>query len=185
MGPRVWANLQAAPGTLGAALLDQAVVAGIGNVFRAEALFACGMHPSRPAASLPGPSSTGCGRPCAMMGRAVDDGRIVTVDPPGGRGPTSTRTRLGTSISRRAVAAAARRWCPGSWAGAPPMAFLAHGDHAALDAAIDACPARTERTLHTRWRAISFLVRVRYEDQPTPQQPASSTAGGFNGGKGR
>ena len=47
------------------------------------------------------------------------------------------------------------------------LAFLAHGDHAALDAAIDACLACTERTLYTRWRAISFLVRVRYEDQST------------------
>jgi hypothetical protein len=49
------------------------------------------------------------------------------------------------------------------------LAFLAQDDHAALDAAIDACLARTERTLYTRWRAISFLVRVRYEDQPTLQ----------------
>jgi hypothetical protein len=47
------------------------------------------------------------------------------------------------------------------------LAFLAQSDHAALDAAIDACLARTERTLYTRWRAISFLVRVRYEtNQP-------------------
>jgi len=36
------------------------------------------------------------------------------------------------------------------------LAFLAQGDHAALDAVIDACLARTERTLYTRWRAISF-----------------------------
>jgi hypothetical protein len=65
------------------------------------------------------------------------------------------------------------------------LAFLAHGDHAALDGAIDACLARTERTLYTRWRAISLLVRVRYEDQPTPNQPATSSAGRSNGGKGR
>jgi hypothetical protein len=48
------------------------------------------------------------------------------------------------------------------------LAFLAQGDHAALDAALDACLARTERTLYTRWRAIGFPVRVRYEDRPTP-----------------
>ena len=36
---------------LGQLLMDQSVIAGIGNVFRAEALFACGQHPSRPAAS--------------------------------------------------------------------------------------------------------------------------------------
>jgi hypothetical protein len=46
------------------------------------------------------------------------------------------------------------------------LAFLAHGDHPALDAAIGACLARRDRTLYTRWRAISFLVRVRYEDHP-------------------
>ena len=56
------------------------------------------------------------------------------------------------------------------------LAFLAQGDQAALDAAIDACLARTERTLYSRWRAISFLVRVRYKDQPTPDQPAASSA---------
>jgi hypothetical protein len=57
------------------------------------------------------------------------------------------------------------------------LAFLAQGEHAALDAAIDACLARTERTLYTRWRAISFLVRVRYEDQPTNGQRAPATNG--------
>jgi hypothetical protein len=65
------------------------------------------------------------------------------------------------------------------------LAFLAQGDHAALDAAIDACLAHTERTLYTRWRAISFLVRVRYEDQPTPAESAASSSGRSNGGKGR
>jgi hypothetical protein len=63
------------------------------------------------------------------------------------------------------------------------LAFLAQGDHPALDAAIDACLARTERTLYTRWRAISFLVRVRYEDQPTRDQLATASAGRSNGGK--
>jgi hypothetical protein len=65
------------------------------------------------------------------------------------------------------------------------LAFLAHGDHAALDAAIDACLARTERTLHTRWRAISFLVRVGYEDHPTPDQSAAAGVTGTGGGKDR
>jgi hypothetical protein len=45
------------------------------------------------------------------------------------------------------------------------LASLAHGDHAALDQAIDACLARRDRNLRTRWRAISLLVRVRYPDQ--------------------
>ena len=32
--------------------LDQSVIAGIGNVYRAELLFLCGIHPARPASSL-------------------------------------------------------------------------------------------------------------------------------------
>jgi hypothetical protein len=56
------------------------------------------------------------------------------------------------------------------------LAFLAHGDYAALDAAIDACLARTERTLYTRWRAISFLVKVRYPD-PQPPPPRAGRDG--------
>ena len=47
------------------------------------------------------------------------------------------------------------------------LAFLVNGDHDALDQAIDACLAHRDRSLHTRWRALSFLVRVRYEDHPT------------------
>jgi endonuclease-8 len=77
------AALAAAPGPIGAALLDQAVVAGVGNVFRSEALHELGIAPSRPCREL--------GREqldalwavlCRMMARAVEDGRIVTVDGP-------------------------------------------------------------------------------------------------------
>jgi endonuclease-8 len=37
---------------MGEVLLDQRVVAGIGNVFKSEVLFLCGIHPDRPASSL-------------------------------------------------------------------------------------------------------------------------------------
>jgi hypothetical protein len=60
------------------------------------------------------------------------------------------------------------------------LAFLAHGDHSALDAAIDACLPHTERPpQYTRWRAISFLVRIRYVDQPTPDEPPLVAFGGL------
>ena len=86
---RAWASLQATPGALGAALLDQSVIAGIGNVFRSEALFACGLHPARPAASLTRAEFDRLWPTVrAMMRRAVDDGRIVTVDPPAGQART-------------------------------------------------------------------------------------------------
>jgi hypothetical protein len=48
------------------------------------------------------------------------------------------------------------------------LTFLAQDDLAALDAAIDACLARTDLSLCVRWQAIGFLVRVRYEDHPVP-----------------
>ena len=61
------------------------------------------------------------------------------------------------------------------------LAFLAHGDHAALDAAIDACMARTERTLQTRWRTIGCLARSatrtsRPRNSQPPPAPAAPTA---------
>jgi endonuclease-8 len=37
---------------IAAALLDQRVVAGIGNVYKSEVLFLCGLHPDRPAGTL-------------------------------------------------------------------------------------------------------------------------------------
>jgi hypothetical protein len=58
------------------------------------------------------------------------------------------------------------------------LAFLAQGDHPALDAAIDACLARRDRNLRTRWRAIGFLARVRYEEHSTPGHPAAGPVGG-------
>ena len=46
---RMWTALQRRRQPIGAVLLDQAVVAGIGNVYRAELLFLTGVHPLRPA----------------------------------------------------------------------------------------------------------------------------------------
>lgn len=66
---------------IGALLLDQKVLAGVGNVYRAEALFVNGIHPARP------------GRDCApvelqalwdtvasMLRQGVKDNRIITID---------------------------------------------------------------------------------------------------------
>lgn len=77
----VWRNIQSYGGPVGAALLDQSVVAGIGNVLRAETLFLAGIHPARPAAGL---TSSEFDRwwdvARRVMQRAVEDGRILTAD---------------------------------------------------------------------------------------------------------
>lgn len=66
---------------IGALLLDQSVVAGVGNVFRAEALHAVGVHPRTPGRSVERSTLERLWDVLvAMMGRAVEDGRIVTVD---------------------------------------------------------------------------------------------------------
>ena len=68
-------------GPVGAALMDQSVIAGVGNVFRAEALHACRIAPTRPAGSLGERELRQLWEVLqAMMSRAVQDGRIVTVD---------------------------------------------------------------------------------------------------------
>lgn len=84
---------------IGALLLDQSVLAGVGNVYRAEALFVCGIHPRRP--------GTSCAEAelrrlwdtvSAMLGAGVRSGRIVTVSkddlglPPSARIPRREAT---------------------------------------------------------------------------------------------
>lgn len=49
---RAWRALQRRRIPIGQALMDQTVVAGVGNVFRAEALFAHGIDPMLPACEL-------------------------------------------------------------------------------------------------------------------------------------
>lgn len=49
---RAWTRISRSPRTIGDLLMDQAVVAGVGNVYRAEVLFRHKMHPLRPGNTL-------------------------------------------------------------------------------------------------------------------------------------
>ncbi len=67
---------------IGTVLLDQGVIAGIGNVYRAEVLFLEGIHPETPAAELTERElrdvwSTARGE----LRNGLGDGRIITVRP--------------------------------------------------------------------------------------------------------
>lgn len=54
------------------ALLDQKLIAGVGNIYADEALFAAGVHPSRPACSLTSPESTRLAREIrVVLARAI------------------------------------------------------------------------------------------------------------------
>lgn len=68
--------------SIAAALLDQSIVAGIGNVYRAELLFLCGIHPETPAGALGESLSSELWSLAARELREGERlGRIVTVDP--------------------------------------------------------------------------------------------------------
>jgi endonuclease-8 len=75
------------PRPLGTLLLDQSVVSGVGNVLRAEGLFAAGIHPACRGSSVPG-AILGLlwSELVGMMRRGVAEGRIITVRRPGEAG---------------------------------------------------------------------------------------------------
>jgi len=49
---RVWARIHKSKKPIGILLLDQSIIAGIGNIFRAEILFLLQIYPSRPGISV-------------------------------------------------------------------------------------------------------------------------------------
>lgn len=79
---RAWRRIKASQRPVGDLLLDQAVLAGVGNVYRAEVLFRHGIHPQRPGATL----RVGQWRAMwedlvALMAEGVVANRIDTVRP--------------------------------------------------------------------------------------------------------
>lgn len=74
------ARLGATRRPIGAVLLDQSVVAGIGNVYRAELLWICGIDPRTPAAAIdPDLAGELWDHTVSQLKRGLDWNRIVTV----------------------------------------------------------------------------------------------------------
>lgn len=62
--------------------MDQACVAGIGNIFRAEILFKSGVHPEQPAKTVPRPVFERIWtHSVLLLQRGFLTGSILTVDP--------------------------------------------------------------------------------------------------------
>ncbi len=113
---------------IGTALLDQSIVAGIGNVYRAEILFVCGIAPAREARAV---GEDGLRAIWDVATRFLRDGvrrgRIVTTDPaeigrPVSRMRRHERThvyrqeacrRCGSAIRADVLGARPCYWCPG------------------------------------------------------------------------
>lgn len=80
---RAWETLRKRPRrAIGDALLDQRVLAGVGNIYRNEALFLTGIHPLRPAGRLTREQWDGVWKTVRrLMRRGVAQARVRTVDP--------------------------------------------------------------------------------------------------------
>lgn len=67
---------------VGAVLLDQSVIAGIGNVYRSEVLFLCGIHPTTPSNELAESDISHVWTAArSELRKGLADGRIITVRP--------------------------------------------------------------------------------------------------------
>lgn len=99
-------------GDIGDVLLNQRVIAGIGNIYKSESLFAARIHPFTPVAALTD----------EQIGRIVDAARkLMLASTRGTRGPLSVYSRggqpcrrCGTRIAYRKSGPDARGtwWCP-------------------------------------------------------------------------
>jgi endonuclease-8 len=89
---RMIERMRASRRAVGDLLIDQSIVAGVGNVYRAEALFVLGVHPERPGEDCdPTELDALWSIVRGMLRRGVRDNRIVTV----------TRDELGIPPGRR------------------------------------------------------------------------------------
>jgi DNA-formamidopyrimidine glycosylase len=127
---RLWRKVSRRDTPIGALLLDQSAIAGVGNVFRAEALYVLGIAPHRPANSLTREEFDALWDTLVRMLRnGVRAGRIVTTDPADrerrrGRPSDEDRhylwrradlpcRRCGTPIRSDVLGARNAYWCPG------------------------------------------------------------------------
>ncbi|MEQ1703655.1 MAG: DNA-formamidopyrimidine glycosylase family protein [Ilumatobacteraceae bacterium] len=75
------ARLRKSAQPIGALLLDQKVLAGVGNVYRAEALFVNGINPARPGKACTDEElSAVWDTVVTMLRKGVKDNRIITID---------------------------------------------------------------------------------------------------------
>uniref|UniRef100_A0A7S3FNN1 DNA-(apurinic or apyrimidinic site) lyase n=1 Tax=Chloropicon roscoffensis TaxID=1461544 RepID=A0A7S3FNN1_9CHLO len=90
----VWEAFKKSRKSVGALLMDQSVIAGLGNIYRAEVLFKAGLHPETPGASIDHETFTNVWQISKdFLRRGVETGSILTVEPQEAKvlGPPWTR----------------------------------------------------------------------------------------------
>ncbi|MFI9504977.1 Fpg/Nei family DNA glycosylase [Nocardia sp. NPDC052566] len=127
---RALRRIQRSRRPIGALLMDQAVVAGVGNVYRAELLFRHGISPHRPGTGVSAAEWDGMWTDLvALMKVGVRVGKMVVVRPEDDHGepsyaPDRPRTyvyrragapcrRCGTPVAHAVMEARNLFWCPG------------------------------------------------------------------------
>jgi formamidopyrimidine-DNA glycosylase len=126
---RLWRKMVRRDTPIGTLLLDQSAIAGVGNVYRAEALYVLGIAPHRPANTLSRNEFEALWAALVrMMKTGVRLGRIVTTEPPdrdrrSGRPSDADRhylwrrtdlpcRRCGEPIRTAVLGARNAYWCP-------------------------------------------------------------------------
>ncbi len=108
--------------TIAEALLTQSAVAGIGNVYKSETLFLCGVHPEAPAGGLDDDTLDHLLRTASeLMRRNIGGGWRVTRENRDGRrlwvygrkGEPCARCGETIRLGRHGLAARSTYWCPG------------------------------------------------------------------------
>ena len=124
---RAWRTINASRSSLAVLLMRQDIIAGIGNIYRAELLFRSFLHPHRPGRDLPHPTwDVLWGDTVDLLQDGLRTGRIITTlpeDRDGRRGPNKANAsyvahragkpcRLcGTPVTAEAVAGRTLYWC--------------------------------------------------------------------------
>ena len=133
--------------TIGEAMLDQRVVCGVGNVFRCEVLWACGVHPWAKVSNVPQSTCLDLVLTAAAQLRANLDSpvRITAPDVPGGlavygrNGQKCPRCGDVVRLARSGGHARLLYWCPGCQTGCEPYPVRDDSDEIAI--ATDPHPA--------------------------------------------
>jgi endonuclease-8 len=101
---KAWTRISASKTPIGALLMDQAVIAGIGNVYRAEVLFRHGINPDRPGRSVSRAEWDALWADLvALMKVGVRRGKMHVVRPEDDHGdPAYAKDRPRTYVYRRA-----------------------------------------------------------------------------------
>lgn len=106
--------------SIAAALMDQAVIAGVGNIYRAESLFLEQLDPYTPSSRLdPGRAGALWDRLCEQLHDGVAEGRIRTVRTGGSRRhwvyqhQGTACPRCGAIIQAAELQGRRLYWCPG------------------------------------------------------------------------